>query len=164
MAVYRIFIGLALLALLGAWANYSCPYPDLAEILGNPQIFAGRRVAVFIEAKVAERTEDGFILVQRGHRLRVQTNIAEAPLGEFVVVEGLFRPPDYLQAETVHLASGRRWKMAVSVIPVLLLAVLLPMTLRFDRRSKTLTWRSESKFRNEMGTQTGAAATKNYDA
>jgi hypothetical protein len=139
MSVFRILLGLVSLAALGAWANYSCPYPELGEILGNPQKFAGQRVAVFIEAKIVERTEDGFMLAQRGHRLRVQTNLAEAPLGEFVAVAGVFQPPDRLQAEAVHLAPGRRWKMAVSVIPVLLLAALLPMALRFHRRNKTLT-------------------------
>ncbi len=138
MAVYRIPIGLVLLVLLCAWANYSCPYPDLAKILGDPQKFAGQRVAVFIEARIVERTEDGFILAQRGHHLRVLTKIKEAPLGEFVAVEGVFQPPDRLQAEAIRLAPGRRWKMAVSVIPVLLLAVLLPMALRFDRRQRTL--------------------------
>jgi hypothetical protein len=143
MPVYRILIGSALLVLLCAWANYSCPYPELDEILGNPQKFSGQRVAVFIEAKVVERTEDGFILVQRGHRLRVLTNIKEAPPGEYVAVQGVFQPPAHLQAEAVHFAPGRRWKIAVSVIPVLLLAVLLPMALRFNRRNGTLALRSE---------------------
>jgi hypothetical protein len=144
MAVYRIFIGLVLLVLLCAWANYSCPYPNLAEIIGNPQKFAGQRVAVFIEAKIVERTEDGFILAQRGHRLRVLTNIKEAPLGEFVALEGVFQPPDRLQAEAIRLAQGRRWKMSVSVIPILLLAVLLPMALRLDRRNGTLKLHSDT--------------------
>ena len=146
MAVYRIIIGLLLLVLLCVWANYSCPYPELAEILNKPQKFAGQRVAVFIEAKIIERTADGFILAQRGHRLRVVTHVkeAEAPLGEFVAVEGVFQPPDLLQAEAIHLAQGRRWKMAVSVIPVLLLAVLLPMALRFDRRNGKLTLHSDA--------------------
>jgi hypothetical protein len=139
MAAYRILIGLVLLMLLCAWANYSCPYPELAEILGNPQKFAGQRVAVFIEAKIVERTADGFILAQRGHRLRVLANLKEVPpLGEFAAVEGVFQPPAHLQAEAIHLAQGRRWKMAVSVIPVLLLVVLLPLALRFDRRNGTL--------------------------
>ncbi len=158
MSGHRIIIGLALLAALGAWANYSCPYPDLAEMLAGPQKFAGQRVAVFVESKIAERTEEGFVLAQRGHRLRVQADVKEAPVGEFVAVQGVFQPPDYLQAEAVHLAQGRRWKMAVSVIPVLLLAVLLPMALRYDRHNRVLTLRSDSNFRNEK------TATKNQNA
>ncbi|MCI0698421.1 hypothetical protein L0337_41290 [candidate division KSB1 bacterium] len=142
MSLFKILPGPVLLLLLCAWANYSCPYPDLAEILGNPQKFAGQRVAVFIEARIAERTEDGFILAQRGHRLRVLANVKEAPLGEFVAVQGVFQPPNHLRAETIRLAQGRRWKIAISVIPVLLLAVLLPMALRFDRRNGTLTLRA----------------------
>jgi hypothetical protein len=144
MSLFRILPGLALLFLLCAWANYSCPYPDLAEMLGNPQKFAGQQVAVFIEARIVERTADGFILAQRGHRLRVLADVKEAARGEFVAVQGVFQPPDRLQAEAIRLAQGRRWKIAVSVIPVLLLAVLLPMALRFDRRNGTLALRADA--------------------
>ncbi|MGH7601745.1 MAG: hypothetical protein ACREOI_35735 [bacterium] len=144
MSLFKILPGLALLLLLCAWADYSCPYPDLAEILGNPQKFAGQRVAIFIEARIVERTEDGFILTQRGHHLRVLANVKEAPLGEFVAVQGVFQPPNYLQAGAIHLAQGRRWKIAVSVIPVLLLAVLLPLALRFGRRNGMLTLRTDT--------------------
>jgi hypothetical protein len=77
--------------------------------------------------------------------LRVLTNLKEVPLGEFVAVQGVFRPPDYLQAEAIHLAQGRRWKMAVSAVPVLLLAVLLPMALRFNRRNGTLALRVDTR-------------------
>ena len=143
MSLFKILPGLALLLLLCVWADYSCPYPELAEILGEPQKFAGQQVAIFIEARVVDRTEDGFILAQRGQHLRVRTNVKEAPLGEFVAVQGVFQPPNYLQARAIHLAQGRRWKIAVSVIPVLLLAVLLPMALRFDRRNGTLALRSD---------------------
>lgn len=144
MSLVRILSGLALLLLLCAWANYSCPYPDLGEILGNPQQFAGQRVAIFIEARFMEQTEDGFILAQRGHRLRVLANVKKVPLGEFVAVQGVFQPPDHLQAEAIHLAQGRRWKIAVSVIPVLLLVILLPMALRIDHRNGTLTLRVDA--------------------
>jgi hypothetical protein len=71
MNLSRIIIGLVMLASLCAWAQYSCPYPDLAEIFANPQTYAGKRIAVFIEARVTERTAYGFILNQRGSRLHV---------------------------------------------------------------------------------------------
>jgi hypothetical protein len=96
MNLSRIIIGLVLLALLCAWAHYSCPYPDLAEILGNPQSYAGQRVAIFIESRVAGRTEDGFILTQRDSRLYVHTDEKDVPLNEFVAVAGIFQPPNHL--------------------------------------------------------------------
>lgn len=139
MKIHRLLSGLTVLALLGGWAQYSCPYPALAEILAKPEKYAGTRVAVFIEARVTEQTADGFILTQRGQRLRVHTAIKNAPLNEFVAVAGNFQPPNHLHADTVHLASRRRTKMLVSVIPVLLLVVLVPMALRFDRQTRTFT-------------------------
>jgi hypothetical protein len=142
MALSKILIGLILLLALCAWAEYSCPYPDLAEILANPEKFSGRRVAVFIEAKVAEHTKSGFILDQHGRRLRVHTTIKDSPIGEFVAVAGVFQPPADLQADTIHLGRARRWKIAVSIIPVLVLAVFLPRAIRFDRSYRTLTLRA----------------------
>ncbi|MDZ7289198.1 MAG: hypothetical protein ONB44_11655 [candidate division KSB1 bacterium] len=144
MAFSRILIGLALLVLLGAWANYSCPYPDLAEILANPKKFAGQRVAIFIEARIVEQTEDGFILMQRGKRLRVHCEVKEAPVGEYVAVAGIFDPPDHLRADGLRLARDRRWKMSISVVPLLLLIILLPLALRFDHQTRTFTLRTST--------------------
>jgi hypothetical protein len=130
-------MGFILLALLGFYAYYSRPYPDLAKILAQPERYAGNRVAVFIEARVEEQTPEGFVLIQRGQCLQVHAEIKNAPLNEFVAVAGIFQPPNHLYADSVHLAQNRRWKMAVSVIPVLALIFLLPMALRFDRQTRT---------------------------
>lgn len=138
MSLSRINLGLVLLVSLCAWAHLSCPYPDLEEIFAHPQTYAGKRVAVFIEARVVELTAYGFVLNQRGSRLHVHTSEKNAPLNGFAAVAGIFQPPHHLQADTVHLAAGRRWKMAVSVIPVLLLVFLLPRALRYDRPTRTL--------------------------
>jgi len=110
-------------------------------MLKNPEQYAGRRVAVFIEARVTAHTADGFMLDQRGAQLQVHAAAKNAPLDEFVAVAGIFQPPNHLHADTVHLALGRRWKMAVSVIPVLALVFLLPMALNFDRQTRSFTLR-----------------------
>lgn len=141
MNTLRLITGLISLTLLCAWAHYSCPYPELAQIIAQPEKYSGRRVAVFIEAKITAQTADGFILNQRGTFLQVHTDIKNAPLNEFVAAAGIFQPPNHLHADTVHLAHGRRWKMAVSVLPVLALIFLLPLALNFDRQTRTFTLR-----------------------
>jgi hypothetical protein len=141
MAPSRILIGSVLLLSLCAWAHYSNPYPDLGTILANPHQFAGQHVAVFVEARIVEKTGDGFVLVQRGNHLHVRADVGEAPAGEFVAVEGVFLPPDQLQATAWHIARGRRWKILVSLVPALLLIVLLPLALRFDRQKRIFTLR-----------------------
>jgi len=146
MNITRIITGLIALTLICAWAHYSCPYPELAQILANPEPYAGRRVAAFIEARVTAHTADGFMLDQRGAQLQIHAEIKNAPLDEFVAVAGIFQPPNHLHADTVHLAQGRRWKMAVSVIPVLALVFLLPRALRFDRQTRTFTLRRNNSF------------------
>jgi len=141
MAVTRIIVGIIAITLLCAWAHYSCPYPDLSEVFADPQKYANKKIAVFIEAKVKELTPDGFILEQCGQRLWVHTSNKNTPLNEFVAVSGTFQPPAHLYAEAVRVAEGRRWKMAVSVIPVVTLVILLPLALRFDRRTRALNLR-----------------------
>lgn len=137
MNIKRLITGLIGLILLCAWARYSCPYPELAQIVAEPEKYSGQRVAVFIEARITAQTAEGFILTQRGTPLQVHTDIKNAPLNEFVAVAGIFQPPNSLYADTVHLAQGRRWKMAVSVLPVLALIFLLPLALRFNHRTRT---------------------------
>jgi hypothetical protein len=137
MKISRIIIGLILLFALCAGAQFTRPYPELADILAQPEKYAGKRVAIFIEAQITKQTEEGFILTQRGDQVAVHSNIKDAPINEFVTVAGIFQPPNHIHADTVHLAKGRRWKIAVSIIPVLALTFLLPMALSFDRRTRT---------------------------
>jgi hypothetical protein len=137
MKISRIITGLILLFALCAGAQFTCPYPELAEILAQPEKYAGKRVAIFIEARITKQTDEGFILTQRGYHAAVHSNIKDAPINEFVTVAGIFQPPNHIHADTVHLALGRRWKIAVSIIPVLALTFLLPMALSFDRRTRT---------------------------
>lgn len=141
MNIKRLITGLIALTLICAWARYSCPYPELAEIVAHPEKYSGQRVAVFIEARVTAHTAEGFMLNQRGTPLQVYTAIKNAPLNEFVAVAGIFQPPNLLYADTVHLAQGRRWKMAVSVLPVLALVVLLPLALNVDRQTRSFIMR-----------------------
>ena len=110
-------------------------------MLKNPEEYAGKRVAIFIEARITAPMAGGFMLEQRGEQLQVHAAVKNAPLNEFVSVAGIFQPPNHLYADTVHLARDRRWKMAVSVIPVLALVFLLPLALRFDRQTRTLALR-----------------------
>jgi len=146
MSITRIITGLIALSLICAWAHYTCPYPELAQIVANPTKYSGQRVAVFIEARITAQTADGFILNQRGTPLQVHADMKNVPLNEFVAVAGIFQPPNSLYADTVHLAQGRRWKMAVSVIPVLALIFLLPLALNFDRQTRTFTLRRNASF------------------
>jgi hypothetical protein len=118
----------------------------LAQILNHPEHYAGKRVAAFIEARVTAHTAEGFMLDQRGAPLQVHTVVKNAPLDEFVAVAGIFQPPNHLHADTVHLAQGRRWKMAVSVIPVLALVFLLPRALNFNRQTRSFTLRRNNSF------------------
>lgn len=143
MNIKRLITGSIALTLICFWAHHSCPYPELAQIIANPEKYSGQRVAAFIEAKITAPTADGFILTQRGTRLQVHTDIRNAPLNEFVAVAGIFQPPNSLHADTVHLAPGRRWKMAVSVLPVLALLFLLPLALHFDRQNRVFTLRRD---------------------
>jgi len=134
----RAIIGIVLLVVLGAWAHYSNPYPTLPEILENPQKFHGHRVGGFNEATVAKKTDQGFVLVSQGKELYVATDAQIADTGTYVSVAGTFRAPNRLAAEAVYFARGRRVKVLVSVLALVILLMFAPLALQVDKKHRAL--------------------------
>jgi hypothetical protein len=127
--------GVACLLAMSIAAERGRPYPDLFEILSVPQQYEGRRVAVFVECRIAQITPDGFFLQQGAVRVLAKTSERDLRVGDFVSVEGIFRAPNLIEVTRMRIAYGRRWKMLVSIAPVIIVAALLRRNLEFDRRA-----------------------------
>jgi len=116
--------GLGLLA-IGYAAEKTRPYPTMAEILARPDRYHGKLVPLIGECRVEVMLPDGFVIRQMGARMRARTSAPDAHPGDDVVVEGTFRAPDSLEVTRLRIAAGRRWKMAISVVPVMVIGFLL---------------------------------------
>ncbi len=135
-AIMLLAGGAGLLA-MGVAAELSRPYPDLSEILSVPQQYVGQRVVVFVECRIAEITPDGFFLQQGAIHVLAKTSERGLRVGEFVSVEGFVRAPNVIEVTRMRIAHGRRWKMLVSLAPVIIVAMLLRRNLELDRQSWT---------------------------
>ena len=143
MAWKRILMGCVVLALLALWADYASPYPALEEILAHPSRYDGKHVEGFSEAVVSRKTDGGFELVSDDASVRVLTKRPVAGVGTYVSVAGMFRAPDFIEAEAIYFAKRRGVKMLVSVTTLVVLLALAPKALRVDRQHRALSLREE---------------------
>ena len=145
MALSRIFCSAAILILLGAWSRWATPFPDAAELLDSPEIYAGTMVFGFVEARTAGRTAEGFIVEQKGRRLHVITQQRDVPLRCIVDFRGRFEPPDRVHADAVHVMTERPMKVAVSIIPALLCLPFIFLSVGWSRDSRALSLKRKSR-------------------
>jgi len=125
---------LCLLA-LGIAAEQTRPYPNLAEVINSAEKFNGRQIAIIVECRVGEVTPDGFVLKQMNVEVLARTLEKNFRSGDDVVVEGIFQSPVTLEVTRMHIASKRRVKMAISVVPVIVVMVLVFKNVGFDKKS-----------------------------
>jgi hypothetical protein len=125
--------GLLLLA-LGLVAERTRPYPNLTEILSAPQKIDGLPIALIVECRVAEITHDGFILKQMDKQIFARGPERNFQIGDDIAVEGIFLTPDTLEVTRLHVSLNRRLKIAVSILPVLVVGFLLWRNVGLDRK------------------------------
>lgn len=131
MSVARIAGGVVLLVLAGWWAASQPPVVDLATLLREPGAFAGQRVELYVETTVDSLFAGGFRLQQRGQMLTVLGELHAAAPGDFISLDGIFRADSTLVLGHYRIARHRRWKMAVSVLAVIVVLPLLWHGLRW---------------------------------
>jgi hypothetical protein len=145
MAPWRIFSSAAILILLAAWTRFATPFPDAAELLSSPEKHSGKTVYGLIEAKTVESSDEGFIVEQKGLRVRIVTPERDVPLGSIVDFRGRFEPPDRVHADAVHVMTERPMKIAVSILPALLCIPLVFLSVGTRRGTRGLRLKRRSR-------------------
>lgn len=130
--VLYIFALVLILLGLSIYGKISNPDITLGMCLEEPERFDGVVIVVGMEATVAEITPNGFILQQMGRRIPVIGNASGIAENDFVNVLVRFHKQGYLELEKIYIAKHRRFKIAASVLPVLIIAVLFFKTFYFD--------------------------------
>jgi hypothetical protein len=121
--------------MLGSYGARHHPWLSYGECLANPGACDGRLVAGFREPMVGAIRSDGFELMQRGFRpVFVKTDTAGLKKGEFISLRAVFHKQGYLTATVAKIASRRREKMGLSLIPAVLGCVLFFRRFRFRPR------------------------------
>ncbi len=58
--------------------------------------------------------------------------------GDLISLKGKHTSADSVEVDFIHFHDGRIWKITISIIPVLVLAVLFPLFFRFDKTKRRL--------------------------
>lgn len=131
-----ILISGFLIVLVGlVWYGYEYnPTVSLQMCLNDPLLYDGREIDAGMETKVVEIIPDGFILQQGGRTIRVMGDRQNASPGDYVGLQAVFHKEGYLELKSLYVAKGRRLKIVLSALPVLLVLFLLFKNFRFDWR------------------------------
>jgi hypothetical protein len=137
--------GIVLLLVFCAWySNRQNRYLTFAECLLNPERFAGAEVIIYLEPKIIEVT-DSYLLVSHPDgpmEIRVPegfdgvvpegAKLSDLKPGNSLEAVAVFRLPGYLELKAIRGAPLRRFKIALSIIPALVVAGFLFRTVRRD--------------------------------
>ena len=119
---------------LSIYGKISNPQIILSMCLEEPDRYNGAIITVGAEATVAQMLPNGFILQQMARRIPVYGNVPEVAENEFVNIVARFHKEGYLELQQLYVAKGRRFKIAASILPALLIVFFFIKSYRFDLR------------------------------
>ena len=132
----RFIVIIALLITLIALALYtvhSHPWISIEECLQNPDEFDGELVTHYHEPMIGEMFSDGFQLLQPNRPpIRVIADTTGLIQGKFLALRAIFHKEGYLEVVALHVSRNRRYKIGLSVLPVLFVGLLLIRFYRID--------------------------------
>lgn len=120
------------LCVLGAYRH---PWTSLEECLEDPVKYDGHQVDQFRESMIGPLYPDGFELLQKkAPSIRVFCDTTGLIRGEFIGMKATFHKEGYLDHAVFQVAYKRREKIAVSVIPAILVVGLFVYHFRWNRK------------------------------
>lgn len=125
----RILFFLFILVSLSWYGDMHNPAVTLPMCLANPGKYDGTLVEIGTEVIVRQISQDGFVIHQLGVVLPVMGDPAGLKVGDFVVLTAIFKAPNQLRMLELYAAKGRRWKIAVSLVPAIF--ILFPLIRRY---------------------------------
>ncbi|HPI71875.1 MAG TPA: hypothetical protein PK843_17170 [bacterium] len=139
----RISLYLVLLAGLIWYGRTRDPRVTLAMCLAEPEKYHGTRIEVANETIVQQLFNDGFTIRYLGKTVTVIGDPTGLRPNEFLSMIAVFDRSGRLLLEKKHLALYRRWKIWVSVPPVLLFLIFFLRRYRLDL--STLQWQEADR-------------------
>jgi hypothetical protein len=128
----RIGIYLACLVFLLIYGKLYYPAVTLPMCLKNPDKYDGLEIGVGSEAKVVSVTDGWFTIRQLGVEVEVRGSAPDIRPDEYIIMEAVFHREGWLEMTRVYVAVQRRYKIFISVAPVVVVFILLVFTYRFN--------------------------------
>ncbi len=141
--ILMIVSSLTLLSLLCIHFAHHSPWLSLDACLKNPEKFDGELVTSFREPRISEIYSDGFLLTQKaGDSIKVLSDTSGLVINKYVGLSATFHKEGHLKAIHLKVSENRRYKIGLSIIPVLLIAFLFFRFFKWDKDAKS--WRPKS--------------------
>jgi hypothetical protein len=117
---------LLILSILTAatYTAYHHPWIKTSDCLKAPEAHDGRLVTRYEEPVVGHIYADGFQLLQKNEpSIRVYSDTTGLRSGEYISLTATFHREGYLRAVSFRIARHRRYKIWLSVLPVILIGL-----------------------------------------
>ena len=100
------------------------PWIKTSDCLKAPEAYDGRLVTHYEESMVGQIYADSFQLLQKGEPpIRVYSDTAGLRTGEYISMTATFHKSGYLKAVSLRIARNRRYKIWLSVLPVVFIGL-----------------------------------------
>lgn len=132
MRPLRMIMLAALLLALVLYGKRHDPNVTVAMCLDEPERFDGRLIEIGREVTLEQSWPDSFRIRQMGFTAVIHGDAAAARPGDYLHFLATFTAPDCFELERLYVASGRRSKIAWSLLPVVVLGLLWWRQYRFS--------------------------------
>jgi len=104
------------------------------ECLLEPEKYEGRELIVKNDAVIGEIFEDKFEIVQHNKKIMVRGVTESLKSNEFVSLRATFHKEGYLTVKEMHVHRYRRLKIAISILPVMIVGWIFFRKYKFNSK------------------------------
>jgi hypothetical protein len=129
-----IFFYFCVLVALVWYGKVFNPAVTLQMCLNNPEKYDGTLIEVGDEARIVDISDAWFTIEQMGKIVRVVGSHKELRPHEYISLQGIFHREGWIGLTKVYVAVMRRYKILISIVPVIIILILFIRSFRFDGR------------------------------
>lgn len=134
MALWRLVLSLAILGLLGWYADENSPVNSIAELQQDPQKFIGKTVILYAGTYVDSVAGDRFRIREGNHTIWVRGAVEIRMTGLPLSLDGTLLPNNEVQLNKMQFYRNRGWIIAISLVAVALLVLFWVANLIWRKR------------------------------
>lgn len=126
-----LITGAILLGLLMAHSRFCHPWLSLGKCMTNPEKYDQHIVTHFKEPRIGQIENNGFWLIEKhGSTIFVKMDTTGLIKNEYIGITAIYNKGSYLHPLRFTVAKRRRYKIFLSILPVILIFSILPRIFR----------------------------------
>jgi len=136
--ISRITLYVLVLAGLLIYGKIGNPAVTLDMCFKDPARYDGKTLSLGAAITVKEILGDGFSIHQFGRVVNVKGNASGLTPGDYISIIAVFHKDGWLELVDYHVAKERRYKILISLLPMIMVLCFLCKSFTFDRNSYSL--------------------------